>query len=84
MFMSWNGYPILTRNSMIKQLKTFPKKIGKEKDDRKIIWISLPKGYLGNIGDSIKKNYFKKAQKRLNENARFITFYETKKTAAMF
>ena len=42
MFMSWNGYPIFTRNPMLKQLKTFPKKVGKEKDDRKIIWIRLP------------------------------------------
>ena len=42
MFMSWNGYPSFTRNSIIKRLKTSPKKIEKEKDDRKIIWIRLP------------------------------------------
>ena len=37
MFMFWNGYPSFTRNSIIKQLKTSPKKVEKEKDDRKII-----------------------------------------------
>ena len=58
MFMSWNGYPSFTCNSIIKQLKTPPKIIEKEKDDRKIIWIRLP--YLGNVGDSMKKSCFKK------------------------
>ena len=37
MLMSWNGYPSFTRNSIIKRLKTSPKKVEKEKDDRKII-----------------------------------------------
>ena len=58
MFMSWNGYPYFTRNSIIKRLKTSTKKVEKEKDDRKIIWIRLP--YLGNICDNMKKNCFKK------------------------
>ena len=60
MFMSWNGYPSFTRNSIIKQLKTSLKKVEKEKDDRKIIWIRL--SYLGNTGDNRKKNCFKKVQ----------------------
>ena len=47
-----NGYPSFTRYSIIKQLKISPKKVGKEKDDRKIIWISLL--YRGNIGDNMK------------------------------
>ena len=68
-----------TRNSIIKRLKISPKKIEKEKDDKKIMWIRLR--YLGNIGDSMKKNYFKKKQKCLKENVRFITCYETKKIA---
>ena len=51
----------------------------KKKDDRKIIWIRLP--YLGNIGDSLKKHCLKEVQKCLKENVRFITSYETKKTA---
>ena len=37
MFMSWNGCPSFARNSIIKRLKTSPKKVEKEKDDRKII-----------------------------------------------
>ena len=79
MFLSWNGHPFFTRNSIIKRLKTYPKKIEKEKNDRKIIWIRLP--YLSNIGDSMKKNCFKKIQIFLKENFCFITYYETKKTA---
>ena len=59
-FLSWNGYPSFTRNSIIKQLKTSPKKVEKEKDDRKIIWIQLP--YLGNIGDNMKKNFLRKCK----------------------
>ena len=59
--------------------KATPKKVENEKDDSKIIWIRLP--YLGNIGDSLKKNCFRKVQKCLKENVRFITCYETKKTA---
>ena len=78
MCMSWNGYPSFTRNSIIKRLKTSPKKIEKVKDDRKIIWIRLP--YLGTIGDNMKKNCFKKMQKCLKENVCFIICYETKKT----
>ena len=74
--MSWNGYPSFTRNSVVKRLKASPTKVEKE-DDRKIIWISLP--YLGNIGDSMKKDYFKKVQKCLKENFRFIICYKTKK-----
>ena len=70
--------PSFTRNSFIKQLKTSPKKVEKEKDDRKNIWMRLP--YLGNIGDSLK-NCFKKVQKCLQENVCFITCYEIKKTA---
>ena len=31
MFMFWNGYPSFTRNSIIKRLKTSPKKIENEK-----------------------------------------------------
>ena len=77
-FMSWNGYLSFTRNSIIKRLKASPKQVEKEKDDRKIIWISLP--YLGNIGDNLKKDCFKKVQKCLKENVCFITCYETKKT----
>ena len=50
MSVSWNGYPSFT-----------PENVEKEKDDRKIIWIRLQ--YLGNIGDSLKKNCFKKVQK---------------------
>ena len=61
--MSWNCYPSFTRNSIIKRLKTSPKKVEKEKEDRKIIWIRLP--YLGNISDNMKKNCFKKVQKCL-------------------
>ena len=69
--MSWNGCPSFTRNSIIKQLKAFPKKAEKEKDDRKIIWIRLP--YLGNIDDSM--NCFKKVQKCLKENVCFIKLF---------
>ena len=76
--MSWNGYASFTRNSIIKQLKTSPKKVQKEKDDRKIIWIRLP--YLGNIDDSLRKNCFKRVQKCLKENVHSITCYGTKKT----
>ena len=79
MFMSWNGYPSFTCNSIIKRLKASPKKVEKEKDDWTIIWIRLQ--YLGNIGDYMKKNCFKKVKKCLKENVRFITCYETKKTA---
>ena len=79
MFMSWNGYPSFTRDSIINQLKTPPKIIEKEKDDRKIIWIRLQ--CLGNISDSMKKSCLKKIQKYLKENVRFKTCYETKKTA---
>ena len=79
MFMSWNGYSSFTRNSIIKRLKTRPKKVEKEKYDRKVIWIRLP--YLGNIGNNMRKNCFKKVQKCLKENVPFITCYETKKTA---
>ena len=71
--MSWNGCPSFTRNSIVKQLKAFPKKAEKEKDDRKIIWIRLP--YLGNIDDSMKKNCFKKVQKCLKENVCFIKLF---------
>ena len=58
--MSWNGHRFFTRNSIIKRLKTYPKKIEKEKNDRKIIWIRLP--YLSNIDNSMKKKCFKKIQ----------------------
>ena len=77
--MSWNGYPFFTSNFIIKQLKTSPKNFGKEKDDRKIVWIRLP--YLGNIGDRLKKNCYKKVQKCLKVNVCFITCYETKRAA---
>ena len=71
MLISWNGYPSFTHNSIRKQLKTFPKKVEKEIDDRKIIWIRLP--YLGDIGNSMKKSCYKKVQKCLKENVCFIT-----------
>ena len=77
-FVSWNGYPSFTHNSIIKRLKTSRKKVKKEKDDRKIKWIRLP--YLGNTGKNKKKNCFKKVEKYLKENVRFITCYETKKS----
>ena len=82
MFMFWNGYPSFTRNSIIKQLKTFPKKVEKEKDDKKIRCIRLP--YLGNTGDSIKKNWFKKVPKCLKENDCFITCYEKENSNVFF
>ena len=72
--MFWNDYTSSTRNSIIKRLKTSPKKVEKEKDDRKTIWIRLP--YNGNTCDNRKK----KVQKCLSENVRFITCYKTKKT----
>ena len=79
MLISWNGYPSFKHNSIRKQLKTFPKKVEKEIDDRKIIWIRLP--YLGDIGNSMKKSCYKKVQKCLKENVCFITCYETQKIA---
>ena len=80
-FMSWNDYPSFTRNSIIKRLRTPPKKVEKENDVREITWIRLP--YFGNIGDNRKKNCFKKVQKCLKENFCFITCYETKKTGML-
>ena len=43
------------------------------------MWIRLP--YVGNFGDNTKRNCFKKVQKCLKENVRFITYNETKKNA---
>ena len=82
MFMSWNRYPSLTRNSIIKRLKTSPNKVETEKDDRKIIWIRSP--YLGKICNNMTKNCFKKVQKCSKENIRLITCYETKETEIFF
>ena len=76
--MLWDSYHFFTCNPTIKQLKTSPKKIEKEKDDRKIIWIRLP--YLCNIGDNMRKEIIK----MFKENTRFITFYDTKKTAVFW
>ena len=42
MFMYWNGYPSLTRNSTIKRLKSISKNVEKGKDDRTIKWMRLP------------------------------------------
>ena len=81
MFMSWNGYPLYTRNSIIKNLKR-NKTVNdnnNEPDNRKVIWIRLP--YLGNIGDNMKKRCFRKVQNCLKEKVRFITCYQTKKIA---
>ena len=65
--MSRNGYPSFTRNFIIKRLKTSPKKVENKEDkhDRKIILIRFP--YLGNIGNNMKKNCFKKVQKCLKK-----------------
>ena len=43
------------------------------------MWIRLP--CLGNFSENTKKNCFKKVQKCLKENVRFITYNETKKNA---
>lgn len=79
MFISWNAYFSFTSNFIIKWVKTSPKKLEKETDDRKTIRVSLP--YLKNVGNNMKKKCFKKCKKCIKENVCFITCFEKKKTA---
>lgn len=56
---SWNGYPLNTRNSFIKRLRSNAKtrKSDDKNSEKKIIWVILP--YLGHTGDKMKKRCFR-------------------------
>ena len=75
--MSWNDYLSYVRHSFIKRLKNKNNKNNNELDERKIIWIRLP--YLGERGDQMKRNCFRKVKRYLNEEAIFRTLYISKK-----
>ena len=82
-FMSWNGYPAYTRNSIIKRLtsNTNTNRNKGTNNVKKIIWVRLP--YLQHVREEMKKCCFLKIQKCMTEKAYFFTRYETK-TLAMF
>ena len=65
--MSWNSFPLHTRNCTIKWLRNNAKtRTNDDKNDKKkIIWDTLP--YLGHVGDKMKKRCFKKVKKCLTE-----------------
>ena len=81
LFISWNGYPSYTRNSVIKHLRNNTNTNINEKtnDEKKIIWVRLP--YLGHVEDEMRKRCFKKVQKRLPEKICCLTLYEMKNLA---
>ena len=72
-FMSWNGYPAYTRNSIIKRLtsNTNTNRNKETSNEKKIIWVRLP--YLRHVGDDMKKHCFIKIQKCMTEKAYFFT-----------
>ena len=78
--MSWNAYPKYVRNSIINRLKTNVNRngnINNNKDDRKVIWISLI--YLGKKGEQLKNSLIRKLKISFKENVKFKTVYKTNK-----
>ena len=63
--MSWNSYPLHTRNSIIKSLRNNTKtRTNDDKiDEKKIVWVTLPDP--GYIGDKMKQRSFIKVKKCL-------------------
>ena len=72
-FISWNGYPSCTRNSIMKRLtsNTNTNRNKETSNEKKIIWVRLP--YLRHVGDDMKKHCFIKIQKCMTEKAYFFT-----------
>ena len=81
--MSWNGYPSYTRNVIVSKLnKSYSSEqisTSVQEDERNKIWIKLP--YLGNMANNIKERCFRKIKRCLKEDVRFVTCYNTKKSA---
>ena len=79
LFMSWNGYPSVIRNSIIKNLKNYRNRMDSinEEDNRKIIWMRFP--YLGKRGEALLFSLKREIKRCLNEDVKFITSYKTHK-----
>ena len=83
--MSWNSYPSYMIHSIIKQLqRKHENKVHEIADDSTNkemikIWIRLP--YLGKEGEVIVKSLLKKLKRYVKSNVKFVTLYQTKKSA---
>ena len=78
--MPWIAYPKYVHNSIINRLKLNTNRndnTNNNKDDREVIWISLP--YLGKEGEQLTNSLIRKLKRSFKENVKFKTVYKTNK-----
>ena len=78
--MPWIAYPKYVHNSIINRLKLNTNRndnTNNNKDDREVIWISLP--YLGKEGEQLTNSLIRKLKRSFKEDVKFKTVYKTNK-----